>query len=63
LKIVCRYRTLGCSPSTGAVVSQATSIEEILKEVVMATQSERETRAIDGTSDSAMENKKKEGYF
>ncbi|MCK4524845.1 MAG: sulfate adenylyltransferase subunit CysD [Candidatus Andersenbacteria bacterium] len=63
LEIVCRYRTLGCSPSTGAVVSQATSIEEILKEVVMATQSERETRAIDGTSDSAMESKKKEGYF
>ena len=63
LEIVCRYRTLGCSPSTGAVVSRATSIEEILEEVAMATQSERETRAIDGTSDSAMENKKKEGYF
>lgn len=63
LKIVCRYRTLGCSPSTGAVISRATSIEEILEEVAMTTQSERETRAIDGTSDSAMENKKKEGYF
>ncbi len=60
---VCRYRTLGCSPSTGAVISNATTTEEILEEVVKAKKSERENRAIDGTSDSAMEDKKKEGYF
>lgn len=58
-----RYRTLGCSPSTGVVFSMATTIDEIISEVVNAESSERETRAIDNTSDSAMEDKKKEGYF
>lgn len=63
LEVVCRYRTLGCSPSTGAVVSNATTVEEILQEVSVAKKSERENRAIDYTSESSMENKKKEGYF
>jgi len=60
---MCRYRTLGCSPSTGAVLSSATTVDEIISEVINAKSSERENRAIDSTSDSAMEDKKKEGYF
>lgn len=60
---ICRYRTLGCSPSTGAVLSSATTIDEILEEIVNAKKSERENRAIDNTSESSMEQKKKEGYF
>lgn len=63
LEVVCRYRTLGCSPSTGAVISNAVTLEEILQEVSVAKKSERENRAIDYTSESSMENKKKEGYF
>lgn len=63
IKAVCRYRTLGCSPSTGAVLSSAKSVDEILEEILNTKKSERETRAIDNTSESAMEQKKKEGYF
>lgn len=59
----CRYRTLGCSPSTGAVPSKATTLDEIIAEIFEAKSSERQTRAIDHGSDSAMEQKKKEGYF
>lgn len=62
-EMMCRYRTLGCSPSTGAVESSATTLDEIIAEVLEAKQSERQTRAIDHGSDSAMEQKKKEGYF
>ena len=60
---VCRFRTLGCSPSTGAVFSTATTVDEVLDEVIKAKTSERENRAIDSVSESAMEDKKKEGYF
>lgn len=63
IEAVCRYRTLGCSPSTGAVLSSAKNIDEILDEVLNAKRSERESRAIDNTSESSMEQKKKEGYF
>lgn len=63
IEVMCRYRTLGCSPSTGAVASYATTVEEILEEVLSATKSERQTRAIDHTSAASMEQKKKEGYF
>lgn len=63
LEISCRYRTLGCAPSTGAVPSTATTLDEIIHEVITARKSERETRAIDKNSDSGMEQKKKEGYF
>jgi len=62
-KMMCRYRTLGCSPSTGVVPSNATTLDEIIEEVSSAAYSERETRAIDQESDSSMEQKKKEGYF
>ena len=63
INLTCRYRTLGCSPSTGAVPSAATTVEEILAEVINAKSSERENRAIDQVSSTAMEQKKKEGYF
>ncbi len=63
MEMHCRYRTLGCSPSTGAVPSTASTVEEILAEVLQARNSERETRAIDHNTESSMEDKKREGYF
>ena len=63
ITIMCRYRTLGCSPSTGAVPSSACTLDEIIEEVIIAKNSERENRAIDNTSESSMEEKKKQGYF
>ncbi|MCX7628292.1 MAG: sulfate adenylyltransferase subunit CysD [Methylophilaceae bacterium] len=60
--VMCRFRTLGCSPCTGAVYSTATTIDEIVAEAATATRSERETRIIDHGSNT-MEDKKKEGYF
>jgi len=59
----CRFRSLGCIPCTGAVPSTATTLDDILLEVAAARKSERENRLIDLTSDSSMEQKKKEGYF
>ena len=61
--VLCRFRSLGCMPCTGAIVSAATTIDEIIGEVRSAKKSERENRVIDLTSDSSMEQKKKEGYF
>ena len=60
---LCRFRSLGCIPCTGAVESSATTLDEIIAEVALAKKSERENRIIDLTSDSSMEQKKKEGYF
>jgi sulfate adenylyltransferase subunit 2 len=57
-----RFRTLGCMPCTGAVQSQATTIDEIVDEAAAATRSERETRVIDHGANT-MEDKKREGYF
>ncbi len=62
-EVACRFRSLGCIPCTGAVRSTATSIDDIIQEVVDARRSERENRIIDLTSDSSMEQKKREGYF
>ena len=59
----CRFRSLGCIPCTGAVRSDAENIDDIIQEVVDARRSERENRIIDTTSDSSMEQKKREGYF
>ncbi len=59
----CRYRSLGCIPCTGAVKSSADTIDHIIQEVLDARRSERENRIIDLTSDSSMEQKKREGYF
>ncbi len=59
----CRFRSLGCIPCTGAIKSDATNIDDIIQEVLDARRSERENRIIDLTSDSSMEQKKREGYF
>jgi len=61
--VLCRFRTLGCIPCTGAVESPATSIAEIVAEVEGARLSERSTRVIDHDRDGSMEQKKREGYF
>jgi len=58
-----RFRTLGCYPLTGAVESEADTIEKIVEEMMTATQSERTTRVIDFDQDASMEQKKREGYF
>jgi sulfate adenylyltransferase subunit 2 len=61
--VFCRFRSLGCIPCTGAIPSTASTIDDIIGEVRKAKKSERENRVIDLTSDSSMEQKKKEGYF
>ena len=61
--IMCRFRSLGCVPCTGAVISNAKNINEIINELKEIKRSERENRLIDLNSDSSMEDKKKEGYF
>ncbi len=58
-----RFRTLGCYPLTGAVNSEATSLPEIIQEMLLATTSERQGRVIDSDSSGSMEKKKIEGYF
>jgi sulfate adenylyltransferase subunit 2 len=60
---LCRYRTLGCYPCTGAVPSSATTVAEIIAELVDTRLSERTTRLIDHDQDASMEKKKQEGYF
>ena len=58
-----RFRTLGCYPLTAAVESNATSIEDVVEEVLQVKLSERATRLIDGENEDSMEKKKSEGYF
>lgn len=58
-----RFRTLGCYPLTGAVESNATTVEEIVEEMMTVKVSERTTRVIDFDQDGSMEQKKREGYF
>ena len=58
-----RFRTLGCYPLTGAVESSASTIEEIVQEMMTTTKSERTTRVIDFDQEASMEQKKREGYF
>jgi sulfate adenylyltransferase subunit 2 len=58
-----RFRTLGCYPLTAAVESNATTIEEVVEEVLNVKLSERATRLIDGENEDSMEKKKTEGYF
>lgn len=62
MKVV-RFRTLGCYPLTAAVESTATTIEEVVEEVLHVKLSERATRLIDGDNEDSMEKKKTEGYF
>lgn len=58
-----RFRTLGCYPLTGAIESEATTLPEIIQEMLLATSSERQGRVIDHDQAGSMEEKKKEGYF
>jgi sulfate adenylyltransferase subunit 2 len=58
-----RFRTLGCYPLTGAVESDAATLDDILAELLDATTSERQGRVIDRDAPSSMERKKQEGYF
>ncbi len=58
-----RFRTLGCYPLTGAVESEATTLPEIIQEMLLTTTSERQGRAIDHDGAGSMEQKKMEGYF
>jgi len=59
-----RFRTLGCYPLSGAVPSEATSLEAVIQEMLLTTTSERQGRAIDRDGgDGSMEKKKQEGYF
>jgi sulfate adenylyltransferase subunit 2 len=58
-----RFRTLGCYPLTGAVESEAETLEEIVQEMLLTTTSERQGRVIDYDGASSMEDKKKDGYF
>jgi len=60
---VVRFRTLGCYPLSGAVKSTATTLPEIIREMLLATQSERQGRLIDHDEEGSMETKKREGYF
>ena len=58
-----RFRTLGCYPLTGAVRSRATTLPEIIGEMMEARESERQGRLIDHDEEGSMETKKREGYF
>ena len=62
-RVMCRMRSLGCSPCTGAVRSSATTVPAIIDELVSVRQSERQLRVIDHDQDGSMEMKKREGYF
>ena len=58
-----RFRTLGCYPLTGAVESTASTLPEIIQEMLLTTSSERQGRVIDHDQAASMEKKKQEGYF
>ena len=58
-----RFRTLGCYPLTGAVASTASTLPEVIQEMLLTTTSERQGRAIDHDQSASMEKKKQEGYF
>ena len=62
-KEMVRFRTLGCYPLTGAVNSEATTLPEIIQEMLICTTSERQGRLIDSDGEASMEKKKQEGYF
>ena len=63
LLVQCRMRSLGCSPCTGAIPSQADSVPKIIEELISFRRSERENRTIDHDTDGSMELKKRAGYF
>jgi len=61
--VMCRMRSLGCSPCTGAIRSEADSLLKIIEEMMLFRRSERENRIIDFDQEGSMEIKKREGYF
>ncbi len=61
--VKCRMRSLGCSPCTGAVRSDADTVKKIIDELIATRHSERQLRVIDHDQDGSMELKKREGYF
>jgi sulfate adenylyltransferase subunit 2 len=62
-RIMCRMRSLGCSPCTGAIRSTADTVPKIIEELIATKHSERQLRVIDHDQDGSMELKKREGYF
>jgi sulfate adenylyltransferase subunit 2 len=62
-RVMCRMRSLGCSPCTGAVRSTADTVPKIVQELIATRHSERQLRVIDHDQDGSMELKKREGYF
>ena len=62
-RVMCRMRSLGCSPCTGAIRSSAATVRDIIDELVAVRHSERQLRIIDHDQDGSMEMKKREGYF
>jgi sulfate adenylyltransferase subunit 2 len=61
--VKCRMRSLGCSPCTGAIRSEADTVPKIIEELTSMRRSERQNRVIDHDQDGSMEIKKQEGYF
>ena len=61
--VMCRMRSLGCSPCTGAIRSTADTLPKIIEEMMLFRRSERENRVIDHDQEGSMEIKKREGYF
>jgi sulfate adenylyltransferase subunit 2 len=61
--VMCRMRSLGCTPCTGAIRSDADTVPKIIAEMIQFCRSERENRVIDHDQDGSMELKKREGYF
>jgi len=61
--VLCRMRSLGCSPCTGAIRSDADTVPKIIDEMKLVRRSERENRVIDHDQEGSMELKKREGYF
>src|SRR5438874_3252584 len=61
--VMCRMRSLGCSPCTGAIHSEANTVPKIIEEMMLFRRSERENRVIDHDREGSMEIKKREGYF
>ena len=61
--VMSRFRTLGCYPLTGAIRSEATTVPEIIREMLEMRHSERQNRVIDHDEAGSMEMKKREGYF
>ncbi len=62
-RVMCRFRSIGCVPCTGAIPSTASTLREIIEELRLERRSERANRAIDYDQEGSMELKKREGYF